>query len=431
MAAGFHSQQMTSCDSNRLALEVIARCRKLAQFSEDQSSTRRTFLCRAMHDCHRELMMWLRAAGATPAIDAVGNLRALYPGVQPDAPRLVLGSHLDTVPNAGAYDGVLGVVLAVILVEALKGKKLPFAIEVIGFCDEEGIRFRMPFIGSLAMVGELGEEQMELRDAQGISLRQAIRDFGLDPEQIPEVELQEDTLGYIEFHIEQGPVLEKLNRPLAVVEAITGQSRLEFTFIGRANHAGTTPMHLRQDALAGAAEWIGCVEHLAGNVHGLVATVGDVQVRPGAVNVIADEVRATLDVRHRSDGTRMNAVEDLCWHAGEIAQRRNLALKQTILLHQKAVELSPRLCDEIEQAIRKVGCESHRMVSGAGHDAMIVAKKVPAGMVFLRTPGGISHRPEERVEVADVAKAIDCGLHLLHQLAVSGLLSKYTPVATR
>lgn len=372
--------------------------------------------------------MWLRAAGATPTIDAAGNLRALYPGLQPDVPRLVLGSHLDTVPNAGAYDGVLGVVLVITLVEALKRKKLPFAIEVIGFSDEEGIRFRMPFIGSLAVVGGLGEEHMELRDSRGISLRQAIRDFGLDPEQIPEAVLKEDTFGYVEFHIEQGPVLEKLNRSLAVVEAITGQSRLEFTFIGRANHAGTTPMHLRQDALAGAAEWIGCVEHLAGSVPGLAATVGNIEVRPGAVNVIAGEARATLDVRHRSDATRMNAVKDLCWHAGAIAQRRDLALKQTVLLHQKAVELSPCLGNEIEQAIRKAGCEPYRMASGAGHDAMIVAKRIPAGMVFLRTPGSISHRPDERVEVADVARAIDCGLHLLHQLAVSGLLSKHTPV---
>jgi allantoate deiminase len=205
----------------------------------------------------------MKPLGASVRIDAAGNLRGVYPAVRPNAPRLLVGSHLDSVPNAGAYDGVLGVVLAVALLEELRGRKLPFSLEVIGFSEEEGVRFGTPFIGSRALVGRLDEELLNVRDAQGISLRKAIENFGLNPGEIPQAELGGDTLGYLEFHIEQGPVLESLNQPLAAVETIAGQSRLELTFCGRANHAGTTPMHLRRDSITCAAEWIGTVERVA------------------------------------------------------------------------------------------------------------------------------------------------------------------------
>jgi allantoate deiminase len=357
--------------------------------------------------------------GAQVRVDAAGNLRGVYPADQPNAPRLLIGSHLDTVPNAGAYDGVLGVVLAVALLEELQGRRLPFGIEVVGFSDEEGVRFGTPFIGSRALVGGLDQELLDTRDAQGISVRGAIENFGLNPAQICEAELENDALGYLEFHIEQGPVLEELNQPLAAVQAIAGQSRLEFTFCGRANHAGTTPMDLRFDAIAGAAEWIGAVERVAQETTGLVATVGKIEAKPGAVNVIAAEARLTLDVRHSSDETRTRAVENLMRHAQEISARRGLSVRETTLLNQRAVEMNAFLVGEIEEAIGKTGCEPHRMVSGAGHDAMILAEKVPAAMIFLRTPGGISHDPAESVAVEDVEKALACGLHLLDQLAAS------------
>ena len=208
------------------------------------------------------------------------------------------------------------------------------------------------------------------------------------------------------------------------MDAIAGQSRLEFTFVGRANHAGTTPMHLRHDAIAGAAEWITAVEREANKIPGLVATVGKIEAKPGATNVIAGEARLTLDVRHGLDEVRTRAVEDLIREAEEIAKRRGLSVSQNILLSQPAVAMDPFLVDEIEQAIRKTGCEPHRMVSGAGHDAMILAEKVPAAMIFLRTPGGISHDPAESVAIEDVAKAIECGLHLLDQLASSPTFHK-------
>jgi allantoate deiminase len=401
------------------AKQVIARCLKLASFSEDTGSTRRTFLSKPMHDCHQEIVRWMEPLGSRVKIDAAGNLRGIYPATQPNAPRLLIGSHIDTVPNAGAYDGVLGVVLAVAVLEELQGKQLPFAIEVIAFSDEEGVRFGTPFIGSRALVGRLDRELLDARDKQGISIREAIESFGLDPEEIPDAKLKNDTLGYLEFHIEQGPVLEKLNEPLAAVEAIAGQSRLEFTFLGRANHAGTTPMNLRHDAIAGAAEWIGTVERVAQRVPGLVATVGKIEVKRGAANVIASEATLTLDVRHSSDDIRTGAVEDLIRHAQEVAARRSLSLRHNTLSSQKAVAMDPFLTREIEKAIVKTGCQPHRMVSGAGHDAMILAENIPTGMIFLRTPGGISHDPTESVAVDDVETAIQCGLHLLDQLASS------------
>jgi allantoate deiminase len=372
-----------------------------------------------MRDCHLEIARWMQPLGAHARVDAAGNLRGIYPAAHPNAPRLLIGSHVDTVPNAGAYDGVLGVVLAVALLEELRGRRLPFGIEVVGFSEEEGVRFGTPFIGSRALVGTLDQELLAAQDAQGISVRKAIEDFGLNPAKIPQAELENDTLGYIEFHIEQGPVLEKLNQPLAAVEAIAGQSRLEFIFCGRANHAGTTPMHLRYDAIAGAAEWIGRVERVAQEVPGLVATVGRIEARPGAANVIAGEARLTLDVRHSSDDIRTRAVEDLVREAQGVAARRGLSAREATLSKQGAVAMDPFLMAEIGQAICKTGCESHRMVSGAGHDAMILAEKIPSAMIFLRTPGGISHDPAESVAVEDVEKAIECGVILLDQLAAS------------
>ena len=377
-----------------------------------------------MHDCHRELTKWLAAAGAEVSVDAAGNLRAFYAAEESKAPRLLLGSHLDTVPNAGAYDGVLGVVLGVALIEALEGRRLPFAIELVGFSEEEGVRFGMPFIGSRALVGTLDEQFLNCQDRNGISIRTAIKHFGLDPEQIPRAVTSENTLAYLEFHIEQGPVLESLGHPLGIVEAIAGQTRMDFIFIGRANHAGTTPMHLRHDAIAAAAEWILAVESSAQSEPGLVSTVGQIAATPGATNVIAGQARLSLDLRHRSDENRLRTAAALTILAAQIAARRGLTVRTNELLSQRAVEMDEFLVGEIENAMRSVGCPPHRMVSGAGHDAMILAEKVPAAMIFLRTPGGISHDPSESVMTEDVAKAIECGLNLLEQLASSSEFRK-------
>jgi allantoate deiminase len=401
------------------AQQVIDRCKKLASFTETPGSTCRTFLSPPMHDCHREITRWLEPLGADVRIDAAGNLRAFYPGTKPDGPRFLIGSHLDSVPCAGAYDGVLGVVLGVALLESLDGKRLPFGIEVVGFSEEEGVRFGVPFIGSRALVGRLDDKMLDRKDVRGISVWEAIEAFGLHPREIAGAALKSGTFGYLEFHIEQGPVLEDVAHPLGIVEAIAGQSRLLFTFTGRANHAGTTPMHLRRDAVACAAEWVVEVEKVARRVPALTATVGKFNAAPGAPNVIAGEALLTLDLRHGSDAVRVAAEQRIVRLAEEIAERRGLSVLHSVQMNQPSVKMDATLVGLAQEAFQRAGCEPYRMVSGAGHDAMILAEKVPAAMIFLRTPGGISHNPAETVNVEDVAKALECGLHLLDLLASS------------
>ncbi len=369
-----------------------------------------------MHDCHRMLSDWMQALGMQVRVDAIGNIRGLYPG-KDNARRLLVGSHLDTVPNAGAYDGVLGVVLPIVLIESLEGERLPFGIEVIGFSEEEGVRFGRPFLGSNALTGRIDNETLEIQDSRGISVKDAIGNFGLDVAQMRGAILNEEAFAYLEFHIEQGPVLESLDRPLGVVDAIAGQSRVQVTFRGAANHAGTTPMHLRRDALTGAAEWVSTVEKMGRSIPGLVATVGVLEASPGASNIVPGTVRATLDVRHAEDEFRTRVVEGLIESGNEIATQRDLRFEVQLRLNQAAVAMDRALAAAASRAISRAGCVAPRMVSGAGHDAMIMAEKIPSAMIFLRTPGGISHHPDETVRPEDVEIAISAGEHLLRELA--------------
>jgi allantoate deiminase len=396
--------------------EVIERCRQLAAYTEEPGWITRRFLSEPMHCVHADLRVWMEQAGMSVHVDAAGNLRGHYGRATADAPMLIVGSHLDTVPHAGAFDGILGVVLGVALVKALGGRRLGFGIEVVGFSEEEGVRFGFPFIGSRALVGSLDDALLAKRDADGVSVGGAIRAFGLNPAAIGEARVTGPTLGYLEFHIEQGPVLENLNIPLGVVTSIAGQSRLEVKFEGKANHAGTTPMHLRRDALAGAAEWIGAVEREAAVVPSLVATVGKIEAQPGAGNVIAGSVRMSLDVRHTKDEVRAAAVKHLLDAAQQIAERRGLVASSELRLDQAAVAMHARLIEMLGCAVRDGGYPEHRMHSGAGHDAMVMAERMPAVMLFLRSPGGISHHPDEAVLEADVAAALATGLHFVNQL---------------
>jgi allantoate deiminase len=397
-----------------LCEKVLACCRQIAQCTQTPGETTRTFLCEAMHDCHRALRAWMHRFGMETGVDAAGNLRGLYAGSDPAAGRLLIGSHLDTVPNAGAYDGVLGVVLGVALVESLAGRRLPFAIEVAGFSEEEGVRFGIPFLGSRALVGRMDKELLAAEDSAAISVESAIRRFGLDPALLPAAVLDSQTFAYLEFHIEQGPVLESLNEPLGVVESIAGQSRLTVHFTGQAAHAGTTPMSLRHDALAGTARWIAQVEEEARSSPGLVATVGRLETRPGAGNVIPAQVTASLDVRHASDQIRRRAVDNLIAAGNDLARERGLAFHIDRQLDQPSVEMQPTLVSAAGRALQKAGCRGHRMTSGAGHDAMILAEKIPSVMIFLRSPGGLSHHPDESVLPGDVRLALTAGLHFLN-----------------
>jgi len=401
----------------RLAREVIDSCRLLAGFSEEPGRTTRTFLSPPMRDVHAYLGAWMQRSGMSVQIDNAGNLRGVYPALSPGRSRLFMGSHLDTVVGAGAFDGVLGVVSAIALVDLLQRRPLPFSIEVVGFSEEEGVRFGVPFIGSRALAGTLDDEVLRRVDANGQSVTDVIRDYGLDPSCIPNARIDAGALGYLEFHIEQGPVLDGLGIPLGIVNTIVGQSRLAVTFTGAANHAGTTPMHARRDAVAGAAEWIGDVEALAQRRPGLVATVGRLRVRPGVTNVVAGLCEASLDVRHALDDARAIALETMRLTAEEIATRRGLTVQFDTYLDQPAVTMSPAWVTALERAVAAQGLPVHRIDSGAGHDAMILAGRIPVAMLFLRSPGGISHHPDEAVMEGDVAAALGAGLAFLDDLA--------------
>ena len=409
---------MTSIEQAR---EAIRWCRQLAKLSEDRNAITRTFLSKPMRDVHTALAAWMARAGMTVRVDAIGNIRGVYPTVLSTvpvaaAPRFYIGSHLDTVPNAGAFDGILGTVLAIALVELLGEKRFPFAIEVIGFSDEEGVRFSEPFLGSRALAGTFDTALLDRTDASGRSLGDAIRQFGLDPNRIPDATASANALGYLEFHIEQGPVLENLNLPLAVVDVISGQTRAELTFTGAAGHAGTTPMKLRKDALACAAAWISEVEREALTTSGLVATVGRIAVEPDAGNVVPGRAVVSLDVRHPDNLTRKTAAERLFKAADDIATQRGLKTTCELRLDQPSVAMDSGIAGLLDRALERSGAPAHRMSSGAGHDAMIVAAKMPAGMLFLRCEGGISHHPAENVREDDVAAALEAGLKFLDEL---------------
>jgi len=349
-------------------------------------------------------------------IDAIGNIVGHYPGVS--AETLVIGSHLDTVPNAGKYDGVLGVMLAIAAVESLAGKKLPFAIDVIGFSEEEGVRFAMPYLGSRAVAGTFDESFLQLKDADGTSLNDAIAQFGVDPREIPSASFRNrKIIGFIEAHIEQGPVLEGLNLPVGVVEAIAGQSKLTLIFTGRAGHAGTVPMNRRRDALAAAAEFIVEVEEIGKNIPGLVATVGQIFCLPGATNVIPANVKCSLDVRHAEDSTRSAVLAKIVDAGKSLAQRRQIDFRIDGRSDQPAVPMDRQISAFLAGAVKEQGISVHRLPSGAGHDAAIMAALCPVAMLFLRNPGGISHHPDESVLAGDVEIALAVLSSLIERLA--------------
>ncbi len=397
---------------------IIAECRMLAGMSEEHGRTTRRFLTPAVAAVHGHLRNRMLALGMTVTLDAAGNLRGLWRPDEAGARRLVMGSHIDTVPDAGAFDGVLGVVMALELVTSAKANSLPLAVEVIAFSEEEGVRFGLPFIGSRAVAGRFDSKLLALEDAEGISLEDAIRNFGLDPARLDEALVDDEAIGFLEIHIEQGPVLEAEELPLGIVTGIVGQTRCELTFNGHANHAGTTPMSLRRDALAAAAEWILAVETAANESEGtLVATVGKVKAEPNAGNVIAGSVRLSLDLRSERDQVREEAVVGLLDRANAIAARRKLTCHTKTQMQQPAVPMDEQLTAVLAESVEAAGFTVRRLPSGAGHDAMVMATRLPTAMLFVRSPGGISHHPDESVIAEDLEAALAAGELFLSRAA--------------
>ena len=409
--------KMASSVLHDRAQNIIDRCREMARITDVPGQTTRLFLSPVTRDVHTLLLRWMRAAGLEGRVDDAGNARAMRLGPDSSTPRALLFSHIDTVPNAGAFDGPLGVVLALEAMAILADEQLPFAIEVIAFSEEEGIRFGFPFFGSMAVTGQVVPATLEREDSQGISVAEALYGFGLRPQNIAKsCALAPETFAALEVHIEQGPVLDAENLSLGVVEAIVGQSRFELTFTGQANHAGTTPMRLRHDALAAAAQWVTEVERYAVNYQQLVATVGQLEVSPGAVNVVPGEVRATLDVRHPKDESLHAAVATLLTKAELAGAQHGVRVSAKAISKQVAVAMNRELTVELQQAAGRAGHEAHAMFSGAGHDAMILAPHVPTTMLFVRSPGGLSHHPDETVRVDDVEAALGTVLEFIHGL---------------
>ncbi len=386
---------------------LLAECRLIAEMSEEVERTTRRFLTPPVAAVHEHLRHRMKALGMAVTVDAVGNLRGIWQPEYAGSPRFVLGSHIDTVPNAGAFDGVLGVVMALELVASAQAAALPLALEVIAFSEEEGVRFGVPFLGSRAVAGRFDPQLLALRDLEGVPVETAIRDFGLDPAQIDQASVAHDAVGYLEIHIEQGPVLEAEGLQLGVVTGIVGQTRCELTFSGHANHAGTTPMHLRSDAMTAAAEWILAVENLALESDGaFIATVGKALAKPNASNVIAGSVCLSLDLRSERDDLRDQAVFELLERASAIARRRGLICVGKIQMQQPAVSMDEQMTAYLAESVEASGFPVRRLPSGAGHDAMVMATRLPTAMLFLRSPGGISHHPDESVVAEDLDAAL-------------------------
>ena len=391
------------------AAGVLARAVALGEISEEPGRLTRRFATGALRAAGDLVGEWMAAAGMEVRRDDAGNVVGRYAGTGGDArPPFVLGSHLDTVPGAGRYDGVLGVLVSVAVVERLvtRSERLAFPLEVAAFADEEGARFGVAYLGSTAYAGLFEPAWLHLVDESGTTVTDAVRSLGDDPDAL--LRASQPTLsGYLEVHIEQGPVLEHEDLPVGVVTAISGRTRASIGLRGQAGHAGTLPMPWRRDALAAAAEAVLAVEEIGGREDGLVATVGMLSVEPGAANVVPGAATFSLDVRHVDDRARGRATGQMLEVISRIAATRQVELDWEVLHETPAVAMAPWLRERLAEAIGAEGLRATSLVSGAGHDAVVLARVCDAAMLFVRCAGGISHDPRESVDEGDVAVASD------------------------
>lgn len=388
--------------------QIIDRCDALAELTETPTGLTRTFGTR-MHRRALDLIAgWMEEAGMSWREDTAGNLIGRYEGRDSGAPTLMMGSHQDTVRNGGRYDGMLGIVAPLAAIDALHRarERLPIAVELAVFTDEEGVRFQTTLLGSKAIAGTLAPAALEARDGDGVTLAEAMRDFGADPERLGQAAYPPGALlAFVETHIEQGPQLEHAGRPLGVVTAIAGGTRLEVTLTGQAGHAGTVPMARRHDALAGAAAAIRAIEDHCRDDGVVVGTVGRIAVEPGAINVIPGRAVLTADIRAPADTHRRATVTALCETIAAIAAKRELGCEIRTLYDTDGCACDPRLVDGLSAAVTDESLEPLRLYSGAGHDAMAMAAIAPVGMLFVRCRGGVSHHPDEAITAADADAA--------------------------
>ena len=406
---------MTAAETRALGERAEAMLQALASISADPDRLTRLYLTEEHRRAARLVADWMRAAGLKVRMDAAGTVHGLLPAGREgplSAKRLLVGSHIDSVVDAGLYDGTLGVVSGILAVEELRrrGVALPFALEVLAFGDEEGVRFPKTLIGSSTVAGALRDPMLDLTDADGVTIRAALAAFGGDPDALEaEAYKREDVLGYLEVHIEQGPVLERLGHPLGVVTSIAAQGRYRLMVKGEAGHAGTVPMPIRRDALAAAAEMVLAVETVARETKegSLVATVGELKVLPGASNVIPGEVRFSLDLRAGTDSVREQAAVEIRKRIDEIATRRGVSVVMEAVHEKPVAACAPEMIEWIAGSIKNVTSHPvHHLMSGAGHDGQAMSHLAPIGMIFVRCRGGISHNPAEYAAPDDMGLGI-------------------------
>ncbi len=416
-------------DPRRIGERVGDMISALATISADEGALTRLYLTPEHKRAANLVSEWMRQAGLTVRMDAAGTMHGLLAAGKEGsdaAKRLLIGSHIDTVVDAGKYDGNLGVVVGIVALEEIRarGIALPFAVEVLAFGDEEGVRYPKTLISSSAIAGIVEPDILELTDKEGTTLRQALAEFGCDPERLYDEGYDPtETLGYLEVHIEQGPVLDQANEALGVVTAIASQGRYRIRVRGEAGHAGTVPMAIRHDALTGAAEIILAVEAIgrADTKSSLVATVGAVRVSPGAGNVIPAAVECSLDVRAATDEARAAAVAEIRERVRQIGLARGLVIDVEIMLEKPVSVCAPRLQRAIAAAIHEVeGRTPRELMSGAGHDGQAMVRLTDIGMIFVRCRAGISHSPLESVTIEDMGLAVEALVQTITVLAGEG-----------
>jgi allantoate deiminase/N-carbamoyl-L-amino-acid hydrolase len=405
---------------------IMQWAEEIGAISDDEQGLTCAYMTQGHQRTAAQLADWMRQAGMEASIDAAGNVVGRYASSDANAKTLITGSHYDTVRNGGKYDGRLGILLPIAIVRELhaRGERLPFHLEVIGFAEEEGVRFRSTFLGSNAVTGRFDMSLLDRLDADGVSMREALERAGHDPQQIPSIARDPaQLLGYVEVHIEQGPVLLDKGLPLGVVTAIAGSSRYLVELEGMASHAGTTPMAMRHDAAAAAAEIVLLVEercsNRGSNKGSLVGTVGQLAVPDGSVNVVPGRCRLSLDIRAAVDAERIAAVKDIMDGIEAICARRGIEFSVEQLVEAQAAPCAPRLMDQLGAALQRAGLPRFDLLSGAGHDAMAMASITEVAMLFTRCGnGGISHNPLETMTADDADIAARVLLDFLRTLTV-------------
>lgn len=385
---------------------IMALLDEAATYSEPGPGVTRVLGSTEHQQLLGQLETWFTQAGATTHLDGAGNWVGRWPGTNPDAPTLIIGSHQDTVRQGGRYDGIMGVLLPLVVMQNRMEtqRQLPYPVEVVAFSDEEGTRFSATLVGSSALAGTFDQGLLDYTDAQGVTLAKALTNLGADPLRIPEAARDPDRVsGFLEVHIEQGPVLQALDLPVGIVTAITGIERHQLRILGRAGHAGTTPMDMRQDALVAASEIVLLVDQLCRATDQLVGVVGQLEVTPGAVNVIPAQVHLSIELRSPQSSIRQQARAHLLAQIDDVIAGRGLQWTHRMTYEQAEVNCSAQMQSVLAQAITDMNLPPHHLFSGAGHDGLALASLTQIGMLFMRCKDGLSHHPDEAVREDDLA----------------------------